>query len=269
MSRPIISIVTDFGVQSQGVGIMESVAFQICPNAKYINLMHGLPSFNLSSAARTLETVKYLPVGFHICVCDPGVGSKRRPIIIETARGDYLIGPDNGVLLPAARILGGAVKCNIIENLSYMLHPISPIFHGRDVFVPAAAHLANGVEPKKFGQKIAIEKLISAPYEEAEINNRILHCEIIHINHFGSIILNILHQSWDNLSFSIGSKITLKTKDHDAIPVIYGNTFSDVPRHHDVLMKDDYGRIEIATNHGTFYKKYSFKLADTVQINLP
>ena len=108
--KPIITLTSDFGVQSQGVGIMEGVALEINPDAKVIHLMHGLPDFNLSYAARTMETLNYMPIGYHVCVVDPGVGTERKPIIIETGRGDYLIGPDNGVLMSATRFLKGIKK---------------------------------------------------------------------------------------------------------------------------------------------------------------
>ena len=113
---------------------MEGVATEVNPDAKVIHLMHGLPDFNLSYAARTMETLNYFPKGYHVCVVDPGVGTERRGIIIEVVRGDYLVGPDNGVLIPGTRFLGGIKKVVEITNEKYMRKPVSPIFHGRDVF---------------------------------------------------------------------------------------------------------------------------------------
>ena len=120
MKKPLITLTSDFGVQSQGVGIMEAVALEINPEARVIHLMHGLPVFDLFYAARTMETINYIPVGYHVCVVDPGVGTKRKPIVIETGRGDFLIGPDNGVLLPATRFLVGIRKVAEITNKRYM-----------------------------------------------------------------------------------------------------------------------------------------------------
>ncbi len=128
--KSIITLTSDFGVQSQGVGIMEAVAVDINPDARVIHLMHGLPDFDLFYAARTMETLNYIPIGFHVCVVDPGVGTKRKPIIIKTVRGDFLIGPDNGVLIPATRFLRGIKKVVEITNEKYMKKPVSPIFHG-------------------------------------------------------------------------------------------------------------------------------------------
>lgn len=89
---------------------MEAVAREIAPEAHVIHLMHGLPSFDIRAAARTMETVKFLPAGFHVCVVDPGVGTKRRGLIIQAKSGHYFIGPDNGIFIPAVRMLGGASR---------------------------------------------------------------------------------------------------------------------------------------------------------------
>src|SRR3989344_125307 len=166
MKPPLITLTSDFGVQSQGAGIMEGVVFEINPEAKVIHLMHGLPDFNLSYAARTLETASYLLVGCHVCVVDPGVGTKRKPIIIKTGRGDFLIGPDNGVLLPAAGFLGGIKNAVKITNEKFMRKPVSPVFHGRDIFAPAAAYLSKGVKIEEFGANMNPLLLAEAPYNE-------------------------------------------------------------------------------------------------------
>src|SRR3989338_3185523 len=187
MKQPLITLTSDFGVQSQGVGIMEAVAAEINPDAKIIHLMHGLPDFNLFYAARTMETINYIPVGFHVCVVDPGVGTKRKPVIIQTERGDFLIGPDNGVLIPATRFLGEIKKAVEITNEKYMKKPISPIFHGRDMFTPAAAYLSKGVKIEEFGKELKPEELAKAPYEEATIEDDKIYAKIISINKFGSL----------------------------------------------------------------------------------
>mgnify|MGYP001168744501 CR=1 FL=1 len=89
--QPLITLTSDFAVQSQGIGAMEATIYSIAPEAKVVHLMHGLPEFNIIAAARTMETVRYLPVGYHVCVCDPGVGTERKALAIQTERGDYFI----------------------------------------------------------------------------------------------------------------------------------------------------------------------------------
>ena len=192
--QKIVSLTTDFGVQTRGIGVMHGTIIKLCPDAKVIDLMHGIPDFDLITGARALETVYDLPIGCHICVIDPGVGTERRGIIIQTTRGDYLIGPDNGVLLPATRFLNGIKKIVQITNQKYMNLPVSPIFHGRDVFAPAAAHLLKGVNIKKFGPELKEEELIKAPYDEASLkeeSSNLIHATIIDVNKFCSFHLNI------------------------------------------------------------------------------
>ncbi len=266
MAQPFISVTTDFAVQSQGLGIMEAVAFEIAPTAKYVNLMHGLPSFDLSSAARTLETVAYLPVGCHVCVVDPGVGSTRKPLILRVGRGDFLVGPDNGVLLPATRFLGGIEQANLITNRAYMRQPVSPLFHGRDVFMPTAGHLANGIDADHIGPTFPVGQLRPAPYDEATVADGSLAATVIHLNHFGSAILNIRHDEWDKLGYDLGSELSLRLADGCDISVTYGRTFSDVHAGNDVLMKDDYGRIEVARNLGHFVHEHRIALADIIHV---
>ncbi len=261
MKHPFISLTSDFGVQSQGVGIMESVAREIAPDAQVVHFMHGLPDFDIRCAARTMETVKDLQVGCHVCVVDPGVGTKRRGIIIKTKRGDYLIGPDNGVLLPATQILGGAKKVVSIENPKYMRQPVSPIFHGRDVFVPAAAYLANGVPIEEFGSEIPFESLIRAPYDEAKVKGNTIEAEVIHINKFGSIHLNITHAQWEQLGLKHAHSVLLRFGKNE-IPMPFVRTFGEVEPGHPLILKDDYGRVEAALNMGNFSQSYTVSTGD-------
>src|ERR1051325_5583686 len=126
---PLITLTTDFGKQSQGVGMMEAVIAEIAPTAHVIHYAHGLPDYDTISAARVLETVAFIAPAITVCVCDPGVGTARRALALRTTRGDILIGPDNGVLLPATAALGGLEEAREITNRNLMHHPVSPVFH--------------------------------------------------------------------------------------------------------------------------------------------
>lgn len=264
----LITLTSDFGVQSQGVGIMEALIFSIAPEVKVIHLMHGLSSYDLLAAARTMETIRYIPTGFHICICDPGVGTLRKSIALQVNRGDYLIGPDNGVLLPAARILGGIRYVHEITNENYMNLPVSPIFHGRDIFSPIAAHLAKGVNLKEFGPNIKIENLVVAPYTEATKKDNVITALVIQINKFGSLHLNILHEEWDQWGIKCNDLIGIEIKKEINLRLQVCNKFGDVEIGQNLILKDDYGRIEIAINRGSFADKYQIVTGSTVIINL-
>lgn len=268
MTRAFISLTSDFGVQSQGVGIMEGVARGIAPDAYVLHLMHGLPSFDILAAARTLETVSYLPCGAHVCVCDPGVGSSRKALIIEVKRGDYLIGPDNGVLIPASRVLGGIVRTRELANPKYMRHPVSAIFHGRDIFTPAAAYVVTGTPLHEFGPEVPENQLAQAAYAEAVMQGRSLHARVIQINKFGSAHLNIRQEVWDGFTLRHGDTVTLMTSRWPSLPMPYGLTFSDVPVGKNIILKDDFGRIAVAINQGSFAERYGIKIGDDVSLVL-
>lgn len=261
MKNPIITLTSDFGVQSNGVGMMEAVALEINPKAHVIHLMHGLPDFNLFYAARTMETIDQVQIGYHVCVVDPGVGTKRKPIIIQTKRGDYFIGPDNGVLIPGARFLKGIKKAVEITNKKYMRKPISPIFHGRDIFTPAAAYLSKGIDIGKFGKKIDPENLAKAPYEEAIMEEDKIRARVISINKFGSLHLNITHGTWDRFGAKLNDLFDLFFGNEE-VEAHFATTFGDVYKGEPLITKDEYGRIEVALNQDSFEKRYKVKIGD-------
>jgi S-adenosylmethionine hydrolase len=262
----IVTLTTDFGVQSQGVGLMEVIIIQVCPEARVVHLMHGLPPFSIMTAARTLETVDCLEPAIHVCVCDPGVGTTRRGLAVATRYGHILIGPDNGVLRPAARRLGGIAACFEITNPAVMRPSVSPIFHGRDVFAPCAAHIAGGFPIEQVGSQLAETDLVTAPYAEAVIRDNRCEANVIQINHFGSAHLNIGHGVWESWRVPIGADVYVSRHGNVSIRVRHGAVFADVDKNEDVILKDDYGRVELATNQGRFCDRHGVRVGDTITI---
>ncbi len=264
MNRPFISLSTDFGSGNKGIGVMKSVILGICPEALVIDLAHDIEPFDILGGARLFEAVESLMVGCHICVVDPGVGTDRHAIAIETKRGDYLIGPDNGVLLPAASFLGGIVRVHALTNDRYMRLPVSAIFHGRDVFAPAAAHLSNGLSIADFGPLIDSSELHPAPYNEAVYDRGVIRATVIHANHYGNVFLNIRNQELHRLA-KTGQTIQLNAGDR-TVDLPYRRTFGEVEVGQPVIMDDDFGRIEIAVNQGSFLQILSLKPGDAVEL---
>ena len=246
---------------------MEAVAFEIAPNARLIHLMHGVAEFDTIAAARTLEGLTTFPVGFHVCVCDPGVGTSRHALALLVGRGDILIGPDNGVLLPAARLLGGVTAAYAIENPAFMRSEVSAIFHGRDIFTPTAAHLANGAKLSDVGPMLNPNALHPAAYLEAQVKGTSLHATVIQINRFGSIHLNVLHRQWDQMNIELGAVISAASADNRRIQLTHGRTFADVPHGKNIILRDDYGRLALARNMARLVDDFPVKVGDTVIIN--
>ena len=143
---------TDFGVGSSAPAVCRGVMLDIAPDARLIDVTHAIRHFALRDGAFLLaRSVPYFPIGVHVAVVDPGVGTARRPIALQAARGDYLVGPDNGLLVPAAAALGGIVGARALENRALWLPSVSHTFHGRDIFSPVGAHLATGTPFEDLG----------------------------------------------------------------------------------------------------------------------
>ncbi len=264
--KPIITFTSDFGWMSQGVGMMKGVALGINPDANVVDITHEVKPFDIMHGARTMECLETMPIGYHVCVVDPGVGTRRRAIIIQTGRGDYMVGPDNGVLVPAAeRFLGGIKKVVEASNEKYMRKPVSDIFHGRDVFTPAAAWLSKGVPIEKFGKEIDPSDLVRSPYEEAKVSEGKIEGKIIHINHFGSLFVNVKAGSFNESGIKQGDEVVLKFGMKE-IKTRLLRTFGEVQKGEPVLIPDDYGRMEIAINMGNFSKEYSVNEGDEIVI---
>lgn len=266
-TRPFITLTSDFGVQSQGVGLMEATARALAPDAEVIHLMHGLPAFDITAAARTLEAIRYVPRGAHVCVCDPGVGTERKGLVCQVSRGDWLVGPDNGVLLPAARVLGGVTEARQITNRRYMREEVSPIFHGRDVFVPVAANLAKGEMFEDVGPIVEVQQLAPAPYDEAWPDGSKIEAVVIQVNKFGSIHLNILHEAWERYGPAIGEIVHAELGGAGSVSLRVCRTFGDVKPGELLILRDDYGRVEIARNLDAFTDEFPVKVGSRVTLS--
>ncbi|MBI2762353.1 MAG: SAM-dependent chlorinase/fluorinase [Chloroflexi bacterium] len=152
-ARPVITFATDFGPAAPAV--CRGVMYQIAPEALIIDISHQIPRFSIRDGAATLTfALPYMPVGVHVAVVDPGVGTDRLAVALQVARGDVLVGPDNGLLMPAADRLGGVVRAHVLENSKLMLPIVTSSFHGRDIFAPMAAHLAMGTPIETVGRAV-------------------------------------------------------------------------------------------------------------------
>ena len=204
VKKPVITLLTDFGLKDSYVAEMKAVILSICPKASIVDISHDVEPYNIRMAAYLLaRSVKFFPKGtVHVAVVDPTVGSSRRPIIVEI-KNAFLVGPDNGVLMFAAEKLG-VKDVYKIENKDFMLPNISKTFHGRDIFAPAAAYLALGISPKKFGEKIS--DYVKPPFVKPKISGRKIEGEVLHIDNFGNIVTNISEDLVKNFGLNYGAE---------------------------------------------------------------
>ena len=185
---PFVSLLSDFGVRDPSAGIMRAVVSGICPAARIVDISHEVDKFAIRDGALLLwSAAPYLPVGVHVAVVDPGVGTAREGIAMQTARGDYLVGPDNGLLMPAAARLGGITAVHLLEEPRFALPDVSSSFHGRDVFAPAGAHLAGGTDLEDLGRAVDPRGLAELEWPRPEVRPNHLRAQAIYLDSFGNV----------------------------------------------------------------------------------
>ena len=186
MSQPFISFLTDFGLDT-APATCRGVIWSICPDARINDLTHSSRQFAIRDGAVLLwSSLPYQPIGVHLVVVDPGVGTARRPVALQVQRGDMLVGPDNGVLLPAAERLGGITAAHVLENPELFHRPVSDTFHGRDIFAPVAAHLASGVPITDVGPAVQPADLVQLTMPEARVEGDTLATSVLFVDRFGN-----------------------------------------------------------------------------------
>jgi S-adenosylmethionine hydrolase len=197
-------------------------------------------------------------VGSHVAVVDPGVGTERRPIALRVARGDVLIGPDNGLLMAGADRLGGVVEARLLESDEYRLPQVSTSFHGRDIFAPAAAHLAAGAAFEAVGPALVVATIVPSPIADPVVEAGCLRSSVVYVDTFGNIKLAGLRADLEDAigAVSSGDRLELAFaahgEDRAAMHVVtWRGTFGDVERGEVLLYEDSYRRICLAENQGS------------------
>ena len=246
-----ITFLSDFGLEDEYVAVCKGVILTIAPEARILDITHQVSPQNVHEAARLIErAVGFMPVAVHLAVVDPGVGTARRPVIVESADGSAFVGPDNGLLQPALARRGGVRRCRIIANSELMLPVLSRTFHGRDIFSPAAAYLFRGVSIEEFGPEIPPESLVELPVIAARLQDAKFHAEVIHVDHFGNLELNLKAADLGRIGATVGSRIDLQIEG-TRLEVPFESTFGSVPEGNVVLTEDSSGSLSISVNRGS------------------
>lgn len=188
---PIIALLTDFGLRENSVGVMRGVILSIAPDARLVDITHDVPPQDIVTGAWALATAwRYFPDGtIFLCVVDPGVGSARFPIALRAGSRSF-VGPDNGLCTPMLES-GEPLAAVALTEPRYQRPNPAPTFHGRDIFAPAAAHLAAGVPLAALGAPLATDHLITLPFPRPAWQGDTLHGEVLHVDHYGNLITNI------------------------------------------------------------------------------
>jgi hypothetical protein len=238
----LCTFLSDYGTSDEFVGVCHAVFARIAPEVRIIDVAHGVRG--LRACAAVLEqALPYAPEAVHLAVCDPGVGTERRGLVLETALGP-LVGPDNGLLLPAAARLGGVVRAFELRAPEYRLDDVSATFHGRDVFAPAAAHLALGVAPSAFGPPAT--GLVELAPARVESGEGWLEADVLRAEGFGNVQLAARAEHLSGL----GSRV--RVGDLEASVV---RTFADIAPGELAVLVDSAGQLSVAVNQGSAWER--------------
>ena len=246
----VITFLTDFGLRDDFVGTCHGVMATIAPDARVIDVTHGIrPGHVLQGALVLANTLPYMPAGIHLAVVDPGVGSGRRALALRDREGRLYVGPDNGLLIPAADRFGGVAEAHELANAEYSLQPVSRTFHGRDLFAPAAAHLAAGVALEELGPPVDPEALVRIDVPEPEVGQNRIRAIALVVDRFGNVALNLRREHLD-AELAPGTRVEL-TCHGDRFYAVSARTFADAPRGSLILYEDSYGSLALAVSRGS------------------
>ena len=265
-SGPVITFMSDYGLQDDFVGVCHGVIARICPEARVIDLTHGVGRHDVRGGALILEgALPYLPVGVHLAVVDPEVGAARRAVAMRLADDRMLVGPDNGLLSLAAHRAGGVVEAVDIAHSHFRLEPVSATFHGRDIFAPVAAQLAAGAPLAEAGEPCDPDGLVQLSLPEPELVDGLVVTQALYVDRFGNVGLNIGHDDLAGFGFKVGRGVGLEASAGE-FQLTYARTFADVPEGGLLAYEDAYRRLAVAVSHGNAAEQLGVATGDTLRV---
>jgi S-adenosyl-L-methionine hydrolase (adenosine-forming) len=240
---------------------------RIAPDAEVIDITHGIAPHNVLQGALVLaSTLPFMPEGIHLAVVDPGVGSDRRAIALRGSDARLYVGPDNGLLAHAADKLGGVEEAVELANPAYRLDPVAHTFHGRDVFAPAAAHLAAGVDLKELGPSIAAADLVRIDVPAPSIGKRRIRATVLYVDRFGNVQLNLTREDLAQVGIEAGSKLEVEVG-FERYYAVAARTFAEVKGGDIVLYEDSYWNISLAINRGSAAAMFGVGAGDELKVS--
>ncbi|MBE0476641.1 MAG: SAM-dependent chlorinase/fluorinase [Coriobacteriia bacterium] len=264
--QPLVCFVSDFGLGDTWVGVCHAVVHKACPHARMVDLDHQVPPFDVRKGSVVAASgVWQLPEAIHLVVVDPGVGGERRDLCMVCEGGTRLVGPDNGVLMPAARRAGGVKAAYAVDPERIDFKQPLATFHARDVLAPTAAALACGVEPASLGAPVDPADLAPAPFEPSRIENGTVVAEVLDIDRFGSIRIGIAEEELAGYGL-VSDRVTLGIG-HLSVEVPLRRTFSDVESGEPVALVDSSGWLTLALNRASAGERYGVEPGGVVRVS--
>jgi S-adenosylmethionine hydrolase len=261
-----ITFLSDFGLKDDFVGTCHGVMKRIAPEADIIDITHGIPPTAVLQGALVLaNTIGFMPVGVHLAIVDPGVGGPRRPLALRDAEDRLYVGPDNGLLLPAAS-RAGIVAAHELANPEYALESISRTFHGRDLFSPAAAHLSRGVAIDDLGPPVDPEGLVSLDLPKPVLADGTAVATLLYVDSFGNIALNLTRDDVERIGVVSGTRVELEHAGERYYAVM-ARTFADARPGDVILYEDSYRNMSVAISAGSAARMLHAAPGQTIRIS--
>ncbi len=266
-AAPVITFLSDYGHGDEFVGVCHGVIARRCPQARVIDITHGIPRHDIRVGALTLSSaLAFMPAGVHLAVVDPEVGATgrdaRRAVALRTAEeGRVLVGPDNGLLALAFAERGGVVEAVDIGRSGERLEPVSSTFQGRDIFAPVAAALAAGEPLAAVGEPLAVEELRQLALPTAQPRPDGLLAHVLHVDHFGNLTLDATHAQLAEAGVRLGMALCVKSPTGTRTGR-YVSTFADVPADELLLYEDARRMAALAVNRGSAAQTLGLGLDD-------
>ena len=246
----IVTLLTDYGRDDDFVGVCHGVIRSIDADAQIVDITHGIPRYAVRQGAIVLRnTLPYMPVGVHIAVVDPQVGTERRAVALRTADGRLLVGPDNGLLSLAWQRCGGVEIAVDVTRSQHRLEPVSATFHGRDIFAPVAAHLAAGAELADAGDPLEPDTLVTVDLPEPRRRDGAIVAHALVVDRFGNAGLNVHHDDLTGSGITLGGTVELEVGGERYLAT-YAQTFADVRPGELLVYEDAYRTLAVAINRG-------------------
>jgi S-adenosylmethionine hydrolase len=246
----IVTLLTDYGRDDDFVGVCHGVIRSIDPDAHIVDITHGIPRYAVRQGALVLRnTLPYMPVGVHVAVVDPQVGTERRAVALRTADGRILVGPDNGLLSLAWERCGGIELAADVTRSPHRLEPVSATFHGRDIFAPVAAHLARGAELADAGEPIDPVDLEVVALPEPRAEEGLLVAHALVVDRFGNVALDVDHDDTAGTGITLGDTVEIEAAGERYLAK-YAQTFADVKPGELLVYEDAYRTLAVAINRG-------------------